>query len=128
MTNILIVDDDLRHDKMISYLLLSKGFKVSYILSGDEALEKLKKETDLPSVILMDIMMPQIDGLEVLKQMKENDKLKEIPIIMLTALSEQKYIDKATELGAVDYIEKPFNPSDVLAKIRSAIKDDTGSE
>lgn len=123
MKNILIIDDDLRHDKMMSYLLLSKGYDVTYALSGQEALEKLRrKEIGAPDIILMDIMMPQMDGFETFKEIRKDANLKDTPIIMLTALSDPNNMEKASALGAADYIEKPFSPSDVIERIKKALE------
>ena len=123
MKKILIIDDDLRHDKMMSYLLLSKGFDVTYALSGQEALEKLRlKVIDRPDIILMDIMMPQMDGFETFKEVRKSPDMKDTPIIMLTALSDPQNQEKAVAIGAADYIEKPFSPSDVIARIRKVLE------
>lgn len=123
MKKILIIDDDLRHDKMMSYLLLSKGFDVTYALSGQEALEKLRlKVIDRPDIILMDIMMPQMDGFETFKEIRKDLNLKDTPIIMLTALSDPQNQEKAVAIGAEDYIEKPFSPSDVIARIKKVLE------
>lgn len=122
MKKILIVDDDLRHDKMMSYLLLSKGYMVEYFLSGRDALEKLRKVKERPDLIMMDIMMPQMDGFETFKEIRKEPGLKDTPIIMLTALSDPRNMEKATALGAADYIEKPFSPSDVIERIRKALE------
>lgn len=122
MKKILIVDDDLRHDKMMSYLLLSKGYEVDYCLSGRDALEKLRKGEEKPDLIMMDIMMPQMDGFETFKEVRKEPGLKDTPIIMLTALSDPKNMEKATALGAADYIEKPFSPSDVIERIRKTLE------
>lgn len=123
MEKILIIDDDLRHDKMMSYLLLSKGFDVTYAISGQEALEKLRlKVVQRPDIILMDIMMPQMDGFETLREIRKDSNLKDIPIIMLTALSDPQNMEKAHAIGAADYIEKPFIPSDVIARIKKVLE------
>ena len=123
MKKILIIDDDLRHDKMMSYLLLSKGFDVTYALSGQEALEKLRlKVVERPDIILMDIMMPQMDGFETFKEIRKEPDLKDTPIIMLTALSDPQNMEKALAIGAADYIEKPFSPSDVIARIKKVVE------
>ena len=123
MKKILIIDDDLRHDKMMSYLLLSKGFDMIYALSGQEALEKLRlKVFEKPDIILMDIMMPHMDGFETFKETRKNPDLKDTPIIMLTALSDPKNMERAISIGAADYIEKPFSPSDVISRIKKVLE------
>lgn len=123
MKKILIIDDDLRHDKMMSYLLLSKGFDVIYALSGPEALEKLRlKVFEKPDIILMDIMMPHMDGFETFKEIRKDLNLKDTPIIMLTALSDPQNMERAISIGAADYIEKPFSPSDVISRIKKVLE------
>lgn len=123
MKRILIIDDDLRHDKMMSYLLQSKGFHVDYVLSGYEGIEKLKiKDSEKPDVILLDIMMPQMDGYETFSEIRKDHNLKDIPIIMLTALSDPQNMGKVFSMGAADYIEKPFSPSDVISRIKKVLE------
>lgn len=119
---ILIIDDDLRHDKMMSYLLISKGFEPSYVLSGEEAIKMLEeKEIELPCVILMDIMMPGLNGFETLAKLREKFDLSEVPVIMISAVADQAEQKKAAELGASDFIEKPFSPSDIIKRINRAL-------
>ncbi|MCK4739117.1 MAG: response regulator [Deltaproteobacteria bacterium] len=127
MRKILIIDDDLRHDKMMSYLLLSKGFEPSYALSGEEAIKKLASgEFAKPVIILMDIMMPGLSGFETMAQLKKNPELSDIPVIMVSAISDREQQDKAKEIGATEYIEKPFSPSVVIECIYNILDKDIG--
>lgn len=122
MRYILVVDDDVRHDKMMSFLLISKGFEVEYALSGDEALEKLKSgKITPPDLILLDIMMPKMDGLETLAGLKKEDALKAIPVIMLTAVADPEKKEVAIGMGANDYISKPFSPSNLIERINKVL-------
>ncbi len=122
MRSILVVDDDVRHDKMMSFLLISKGFEVEYALSGKEALEKLKNGTIVPpNLILLDIMMPQMDGMETLAELKRDDALKAIPVIMLTAVADPEKKEKVLSIGADDYISKPFSPSNLIERINKVL-------
>lgn len=120
MKKILIVDDDIRYDKMMSFLLLSKGFESVYALSGIEALEILRTR-ERPDLILMDVMMPKMDGFDTIREVRKIKGLSDVPIIMLSAVSDPEKIEKASDLGAVDYVEKPFSPSDVIARISKVI-------
>ena len=103
---ILVVDDDLSMDKMLVFLFETKGFDVRYASGGAQALEILKDF--MPHLIILDLMMPDIDGFEVCRRIKEDDNLKHIPIIALSALPSKIHKDRAMSLGADAYIEKPF--------------------
>ena len=118
MKKVLIIDDDVRHDKMMSFLLLSKGFEPTYEISGEEALKKLNSSgIPVPDIILLDIMMPGMDGFETIEALRKNPELASIPIIMMSALSDRERRDKAEQMGVADYIEKPFSPSVIIASI-----------
>jgi two-component system phosphate regulon response regulator PhoB len=123
MKRILVIDDDIRHDKMMSYLLISKGFESFYALSGSEAIEKIASgEIKNPDIILMDIMMPGMNGFEAIAEIRKVPDLKTVPIVMMSAVATPEHIDKANELNVADFIEKPFSPSDVIARINAVIE------
>ncbi len=113
--SILIVDDIPTNIKLLFELLNEFGFKVSVAKSGESALAKV--EEALPSLILLDVMMPGIDGFETCHRLKANPKTKDIPIIFMTALSDTVDKVKGLKLGAVDYITKPIEHEEVLARI-----------
>lgn len=117
---ILIVDDQPTNLKMLFSFLQDSGFKVLVAKSGKSALDKLKNI--LPDLILLDVMMPGIDGFETCQRLKESPETKDIPVIFITALSES--IDKVQGLrfGAIDYITKPFQQEEVLARIENQLK------
>lgn len=115
---ILIVDDVAENiDVLIS--LLKSDYMVSAARNGKKALQMAKK--NLPDLILLDIMMPEMDGYEVCRQLKSDEETKNIPIIFITALSEVMDEAKAFNIGAVDYITKPFNHVTVKARIRTHV-------
>lgn len=127
MRSILVVDDDFRHDKMMGYLLTSKGFEVAYALSGEEALTKLRSdESSKPDIVILDMMMPRMNGIETLREMRKDDTLKDIPVLMVSAIATPEKISKAKEAGAADYISKPFSSSNLIDKINSIISDGEG--
>ncbi|VXD24773.1 sensor histidine kinase [Planktothrix paucivesiculata] len=113
--SILIVDDNLTNIKLLLDVLNQSGFRVSIAKSGENALLKLQET--LPDLILLDVMMPGIDGFETCRQLKENPKTKDIPVIFMTALSELVNKVKGLQVGGVDYITKPIEPEEVLARI-----------
>lgn len=116
---ILIVDDNPTNVKVLFDILVQCNFKVSVAKSGESAL--LKVHAALPDLILLDVMMPDIDGFETCRRLKANPKTQEIPIIFLSALDE--VIDKiqAFTVGGVDYITKPFHTEEVLARVKNQL-------
>ncbi|MDO8240736.1 MAG: response regulator [Candidatus Moranbacteria bacterium] len=116
---IMIIEDDSFVMDIYQTKLSLEGFDIIAANNGMEALEKLEKIDCKPDLILLDIIMPFVNGLEVLEKIKNNDRLKKIPIILLTNLSQKEDIDQGMILGADDYLIKShFTPSEVLAKIR----------
>ncbi len=117
---ILIIDDEEHIVELIKYNLDSSGFKTFEAYNGIDGLKLAKKE--MPDLVLLDLMLPGIDGLEVCKRLRSDDKLKNVPIIMLTAKSEE--IDKilGLELGADDYITKPFSVRELNARIKALLR------
>lgn len=113
--SILIVDDNPNNSRVLFYILHESGFKVSIVKSGEMALEKLPLIQ--PDLILLDVMMPGIDGFETCRYLKANEATKNIPVVFMTALSEVEHKVKALQLGAVDYITKPIQIEEVLARV-----------
>ena len=101
-------------------IIYDKGYNVIISTSGENALETVSQQ--LPDLILLDIQMPEIDGFEVCKILKSNPITKDIPIIFLTAVTDSKHIVRGFEIGAVDYITKPFNKSELIARISTHIE------
>lgn len=114
--NILLVDDNPKNLRLLSEVLNSAGYKVRPANSGQLALDAV--QTILPDLILLDIMMPNLDGYQVCRELKANDVTRDIPVIFISAVEEMEDRLKAFELGGVDYILKPFQPEDVLARVR----------
>ncbi|MBX9258280.1 response regulator [Desmonostoc muscorum CCALA 125] len=113
---ILIVDDIPTNLEVLSEALTDAGFDVAVATSGQSALRQV--EYDLPALILLDVMMPGIDGFETCRRLKANANTKDIPIIFMTALSDSVDKVKGLSLGAVDYITKPFQQAEVLARVQ----------
>jgi len=118
---IMIVEDDAFVMDIYLTKLGQEGYEVLAAENGAEALKKLEKET--PDLILLDIIMPFVDGLQVLKKIKSEERLKDIPVVLLTNLSQKEDINEGLGLGADDYLIKShFTPSEVLEKIKKYIK------
>jgi len=118
--NVLIVDDVVENIQVAMNVLKEENYNLSFALNGEEALT-LIKETDF-DLILLDIMMPIMDGFKVCTQLKSDEFTKDIPIIFLTAKTDIESISKGFELGAVDYIVKPFNPDELIARVRTHLE------
>ncbi len=118
-TKILLVDDDVDILDFISYNLHKNGYIVQEAVNGLDAIEKTK--SFLPDLILMDVMMPKMDGLEACRKIKEISGLSDIPIIFLTARSEEASELSGFEAGADDYIKKPIKPRILLSRIKAIL-------
>ena len=116
---ILVVDDEKDIVELLQYNLEKEGYKISAVFSGEKCLENVK--TELPDLMLLDLMLPEIDGLDICKFLKNNPQTSHIPIIMLTAKGEETDIVLGLELGADDYITKPFNLRELLARIKTVL-------
>lgn len=117
---ILIVDDSRFNIKMLSDILKDKLYNIVIAESGEEALEIV--EVNKPDLILLDIMMPEIDGFKVCRRLKQNEQTASIPIIFISGLDKSSDIVKGFQVGAVDYIVKPFQKEVVLARVNTHLK------
>ena len=117
---LLIVDDEEDILELLKYNLLKEGYSVDCAKSGEEAIEKVR--TTLYDLIILDLMLPGRDGLDICKILKNDPRTLKIPIIMLTAKGEDADIVSGLEVGADDYITKPFSPRVLLARIKAVIR------
>ncbi len=117
---ILAVDDNPQNLQFLGKLLFDNGYEVGMAQNGQQALNFMKKND--PDLILMDVMMPDMDGYEVCEQIKKDFFAQQIPIIFLTALCTSEDIVKGFDAGGVDYVTKPFNPPELLARIKTHIE------
>jgi two-component system phosphate regulon response regulator PhoB len=122
MPKILVVDDEPDAVELIKFNLKAAGFEVPTAADGDEALKKARAV--LPDLIVLDLMLPEVDGLEVCKILRRDPKVSAIPIIMLTAKAAE--IDRVLglELGADDYVTKPFSPRELILRIKRLLRAD----
>jgi len=123
---IFIVDDEEDILDLVDYVLSKEGYTVERFHTGEEILRKVK--SDLPDLILLDLMLPGVDGLDVCKLLKRTSNTANIPIIMLTAKGEEADIVTGLELGADDYIPKPFSTKILLARVKSVLRRRTRKE
>lgn len=116
---ILIVDDESRMRKLIKDFLIAKGYKILEAEDGEQALEIFEKNNNKIELIILDVMMPKLDGWSVLRQIRQVSK---VPIIMLTARGEERDELFGFELGADEYISKPFSPKILVARVEAILK------
>ena len=118
--HVVIVEDEEEIRELVRYNLAKEGYAVSCLESGEEALRRVPREQ--PDLVILDLMLPGVDGLEVCRTLKSDPSTREIPILMLTAKSEEADIVTGLELGSDDYITKPFSPRVLTARIRAALR------
>jgi signal transduction histidine kinase len=123
---VLIVDDNKENLKVLGSILKENGLMPAFAQNGTKALTAI--QTRLPDLILLDIMMPDIDGFEVCKRLKQNAATQDIPVIFLTAKTEKDDVIQGLELGAVDYVTKPFNRQELMTRVNTHLKLKTTEE
>lgn len=116
---ILVVDDEPDVSSLLSLLLKSKGYDVITAADGQEALEKARKEG--PDLILLDVMLPKLDGYRVARMLKFDEKFSHIPIVMLTAKIQEKDKKIGLEMGADDYVTKPFDTMNLMNRVKEIL-------
>ncbi|MCF4969268.1 sensor histidine kinase [Nostoc sp. CMAA1605] len=117
---ILVVDDTLTNLEIISVALIDSGFTVITAINGEQAIQQI--ESRLPDLILLDVMMPRMDGFETCQKIKANPLTQDIPVIFMTGITDTDSKVKALNLGAIDYITKPFQKEEVLARIQTHLQ------
>ena len=117
---ILVVEDEEDILELVSFNLKKEGYQVRGVTSGEEALQEVRRK--IPSLIILDLMLPGVDGFDVCKSLKNDPRTKAVPIVMLTARSEEADIVIGLELGADDYLTKPFSPRVLIARVRAILR------
>jgi putative two-component system response regulator len=120
MVKTLIVDDLPDNSRLLAHLVKDQGYEASVASNGRQALEIALVER--PDVILLDVMMPGMDGIEVCRRLKADEKLRNIPVILVTAKGLDKDVVRGLDVGADDYVTRPFNREVLAARLRSAIR------
>ncbi|MEY3112702.1 MAG: phosphate regulatory protein [Pseudomonadota bacterium] len=118
--NIFIVEDEKPIITLLQYNLEKEGYKVNFSETGEEAIQSIKK--NVPDLVILDWMLPDFSGIEVCKQIKKINKLKNIPVLMLTAKSEEEDKVRGFESGVDDYVTKPFSYKEILLRVKSLLK------
>jgi len=119
-TTILVVEDDRDIQELLSYNLAQEGFQVLRAMTGEDGLQIAKNRR--PGLIILDLMLPGMEGMEVCRRIKRNPDTAGIPIVMLTAKGEDADIITGLEVGADDYVTKPFSPKVLIARVRAVLR------
>ncbi len=117
---ILIIEDEEDILELVRYNLSKEGYTVEGVLSGEEGLNRA--QDGLPDLVILDLMLPGVDGLEVCRVLKRSDKTTHIPIIMISAKGEESDIVSGLEVGADDYVTKPFGPKILVARVKAVLR------
>ncbi len=118
--NIFIVEDEKPIITLLQYNLEKEGYKVNFSETGEEGIQSIKK--NVPDLVILDWMLPDFSGIEVCKQIKKINKIKNIPVLMLTAKSEEEDKVRGFESGVDDYVTKPFSYKEILLRVKSLLK------
>lgn len=116
---IIVADDEEHIGYLVKFQMEKAGFEVDWKLDGRSALDAIR--ADLPDLVILDVIMPGLTGFEVLQQLKSDPSTEHIPVILLSALGNEEDLVKAFELGAADYVVKPFRTGELLARVRRLI-------
>jgi two-component system sensor histidine kinase/response regulator len=117
---LLIVDDEERNIRLLKALLAPQNYNLREAMNGEEALQRIAEEP--PDMVLLDVMMPKINGFEVCRRLKQDEKTKTIPVILVTALSEKQHRVQALEAGADDFISKPVDQTELTVRVKSLLR------
>ncbi len=117
---ILVVEDEADIQELIGYNLSKEGYQVRRAQTGEEGLSSARSEP--PDLVLLDLMLPGLDGLEVCRRLKQDARTERVPVIMVTAKGEEPDVVAGLELGADDYVTKPFSPRVLIARVRSVLR------
>jgi len=118
--SVLVVDDERDILELVKYNLDREGYHVTVVATGEDALAAARTKT--PDIVILDLMLPGVDGLEVCRRLKGDPKTRNIPIVMLTAKGDEADVVTGLELGASDYVTKPFSPRVLTARIRAVLR------
>jgi DNA-binding response OmpR family regulator len=117
---ILVVDDSTTNVVLLEAILDEKGYKIETALNAKEAYNLIEK--NIPDLILLDLLMPKISGFDFLKEIRKNDKTKNTPVIVVSALTDEENIDKIMNMGAIDFVKKPIDLQYLVDKVESVLQ------
>ncbi|HEX2603220.1 MAG TPA: response regulator [Oxalicibacterium sp.] len=117
-TTVLIIEDDEHISHLLKFMLERQGYRVETATDGRAAQQAIDQRSEPPSLVLLDVMLPYVDGFELVKLIREREGWQKVPVIMLTAKTMEQDIVRALDAGANDFVVKPFQPNELLARLR----------
>ncbi|MGY6501838.1 MAG: response regulator transcription factor [Acidimicrobiales bacterium] len=125
MTRVLVADDDPDILELVAFKLRGAGFDVTTVADGDAAVREARRAT--PDLVILDVMMPKMSGIDVCRELRSSPDTAEVPIVLLTARSQERDVERGFDAGANDYLVKPFSPRELLSRARALLARPTGS-
>ena len=125
MPKIMVVDDEPENQLLIKVILSTEGYEVVGVEQGTQVVERATAEQ--PDLILLDVMMPDLNGFRVFEALRANEPTRNTPVVMLSALTQQWDVEKAINLGVNDYLTKPFEPEDLVARVEANLRSGEGA-
>jgi DNA-binding response OmpR family regulator len=119
---ILLVEDDDHVAQVLTFMLERQGYRVIHLADGRAAVDNVQSSSFLPDLVLLDLMLPYVDGVEIVRQIRARPNWSAVPVLMLTAKNTERDTVRAFEAGADDYITKPFQPNELLARVRRYVR------
>lgn len=120
--SVLIVEDDQIISALLRHMLARRGFDVHLATNGQQAAAMLEEFTAPPRLVMLDVMLPFVDGFELIDLIRNKLRWKDVPVIMLTSKTQERNIVRALDAGATDYVVKPFQPEELMARVRRFVK------
>jgi DNA-binding response OmpR family regulator len=117
-TTVLIIEDDEHISHLLKFMLERQGYRVETATDGRAAQQAIEQRSGPPNLVLLDVMLPYVDGFELVKLIREREGWQKVPVIMLTAKTMEQDIVRALDAGANDFVVKPFQPNELLARLR----------
>jgi DNA-binding response OmpR family regulator len=119
---VMVVEDDQIISALLKHMLARRGFEVHLAMDGRQASQMVEELAVPPGLVMLDVMLPFVDGFDLIALMRSKDAWKDVPIIMLTSKAQEQNIVRALDAGATDYVVKPFQPEELMARVRRLVK------
>ena len=118
----LVIDDDQAISSLLEFIFQRQGYAVEVLHDGLKADEHISSDLPPPDVVILDILLPRVDGFALLRKIRQQPAWQEVPVLMLSALGDEQTIVRALDAGANDYVQKPFKPEELKARVRRLIR------
>jgi DNA-binding response OmpR family regulator len=119
---VMVVEDDEIISGLLNHMLVRRGFEVHLAMDGRQASQMVEALAVPPGLVMLDVMLPFVDGFDLIALMRSKEAWKDVPIIMLTSKAQEQNIVRALDAGATDYVVKPFQPEELMARVRRLVK------